>query len=257
MTAGGSEGDPPPPPGDWRFERPSALGDRPEALAAWPLAWVGPPDVLGDMSAWRVAGATVRGIAWMLDNLLLMPIALGLQALVGWLILGRFDPLLGPGSVAAGDPAHPAWLVAGVVTATICVVIDLAYFVGCWTSRGGWTPGMRLLGLRVARVTDGGRLGGREGVLRWLVLGSWTGVLMSLPTLSDPAWYAWLAWVVVLLASTGASRTRRGIHDRVAGSVVVGPAAGSGRRPAIGCLVLVLVAVAFTVAVFASTPIEP
>jgi uncharacterized RDD family membrane protein YckC len=100
----------------------------------------------------------------------------------------------------------------------LTIVYGLLYFVGLWSWRGQ-TPGMMLIGARVVR-RDGSPVGLGWSLLRYLlyfmpffgpvvVLGSrvsgWFTILLPLVTL-------------VVMALT---REKRGIHDFVAGTVVI------------------------------------
>lgn len=144
-----------------------------------------------------------------------------------------------------------------VVFVGLWVALAVTYSAVCWALFRG-LPGQRLLSLQVADAATGKNLPvwraavralgvngvqtGTLGVLIVVVLefmakvnpadypgsgannsayladqaawGAWSG-LVSL------CWIAWWAWPLVLLITTGASKDRRGLHDRVAGSVVV------------------------------------
>ncbi len=134
---------------------------------------------------------------------------------------------------------------------------SIAYSAVCWAFFRG-LPGQRLLSLQVADAATGKNLPiWRAAVRAFLANGVQTaifGVLILVmlefmarvspadyPTagasstayLADQAawgpwsglislcWIGWWAWPLILLITTGASRERRGLHDRVAGSVVV------------------------------------
>jgi uncharacterized RDD family membrane protein YckC len=103
------------------------------------------------------------------------------------------------------------------------LIVSAVYFIGCWT-RGGRTIGMRLLGLRVSRNDDHGRLTLREASIRWFVLQGavlmaiWivdrSGELDLLTTLAQTAWIALLWWTIRTDPSS------RGLHDRLSGTRV-------------------------------------
>ncbi len=98
------------------------------------------------------------------------------------------------------------------------------YFVGCWCGARR-TIGMRLLGLRVERDDDGGALSVSQAAVRWLVL---EGILSIVSVVMGPVdalyWVSfavtWL-WIIGLLVSTGRDPQRRGIHDKLSGSIVI------------------------------------
>ena len=81
--------------------------------------------------------------------------------------------------------------------------ILLVYPVVCWTECG-CTAGRWLLGIRVLRARDGQRLDTSQAALRW-------GALVLTVLLSDG----------LLLMFVALGRHKRGVHDRLAGSVVV------------------------------------
>jgi uncharacterized RDD family membrane protein YckC len=158
------------------------------------------------------------------------------------------------------EPTVPLVVVnTGLLVAFVCLWVALAvtYSAVCWAFFRG-LPGQRLLSLQVADAATGRNLPvWRAAVRALLVNGAQTGTLGVLIVvvlefmarispadyseagtngsayLADQAawgvwsglvsscWIASWAWPLVLLITTGASRDRRGLHDRVAGSVVV------------------------------------
>jgi uncharacterized RDD family membrane protein YckC len=81
-------------------------------------------------------------------------------------------------------------------------LFSIAYFVGFWTWRGQ-TPGMMLLGLRVARESDGTSPGLARSILRYV------GYLISGAVLF--LGFIWIAF----------DSRKQGWHDKIAGTVVV------------------------------------
>jgi uncharacterized RDD family membrane protein YckC len=81
-------------------------------------------------------------------------------------------------------------------------LLSIAYFVGFWTWRGQ-TPGMMLLGLRVARESDGTPPGLARSILRYV------GYLVSGFVLLIG--FIWIAF----------DSRKQGWHDKIAGTVVV------------------------------------
>ena len=170
---------------------------------------------------------------------------------VAYLVLGiLFDSIFGPLVAATADGqalvvvAVNPLRVALELTATL--VVDALYFAGCW-SRWGATPGQRVLRIRVLLERATGSAGaGPAGAgpaaadsahdtpvalpleaagRRWAVLavlpiatGSLAGsgaIDVSVLTVVNGAWF------LLLLVSTAADPLRRGLHDRVAGTIVV------------------------------------
>lgn len=178
-----------------------------------------------------------RSAAYLVDSLVIG---------VAYLVLGiLFDSIFGPLVAATADGqalvvvAVNPLRVALELTATL--VVDALYFAGCW-SRWGATPGQRVLRIRVLLERATGSAGaGPAGAgpahetsvalpleaagRRWAVLavlpiatGSLAGsgaIDVSVLTVVNGAWF------LLLLASTAADPLRRGLHDRVAGTIVV------------------------------------
>ena len=84
----------------------------------------------------------------------------------------------------------------------IVLVVTIGYFPWFW-SRGGATPGMRLMNLRVVRDSDGGPLSVGQALLR--LVGYWV---------SSFVFYLGFIWIFL-------DKRRRGWHDLIAGTVVV------------------------------------
>ena len=183
-----------------------------------------------------------RSAAYLVDSLVI-----GLA----YLVLGIFfDSIFGP--LVAATPDGQALVVVAVnplrvaLELTATLVVDALYFAGCW-SRWGATPGQRVLRIRVlleraagpAATGPAGAGSAAAGSAhdtpvalpleaagrRWAVLavlpiatGSLAGsgaIDVSVLTVVNGAWF------LLLLASTAADPLRRGLHDRVAGTIVV------------------------------------
>jgi uncharacterized RDD family membrane protein YckC len=183
-----------------------------------------------------------RSAAYLVDSLVI-----GLA----YLVLGiLFDSIFGP--LVAATPDGQALVVVAVnplrvaLELTATLVVDALYFAGCW-SRWGATPGQRVLRIRVlleratgpAATGPAGAGSAAAGSAhdtpvalpleaagrRWAVLavlpiatGSLAGsgaIDVSVLTVVNGAWF------LLLLASTAADPLRRGLHDRVAGTIVV------------------------------------
>jgi uncharacterized RDD family membrane protein YckC len=133
------------------------------------------------------AGLASRGIAFALDLVLAY-----LVFLVGATVVGLVVSLVGD--------LKPAWLF-GILAGAGWFLLVAAYFVFFWTL-GGQTPGMRLFHLRVIHAH-----GGPPGVLRALLrFGAL--VVSIIPMFAG-------------LIPIAFDRHRRGVHDFVAGTVVV------------------------------------
>jgi uncharacterized RDD family membrane protein YckC len=81
-------------------------------------------------------------------------------------------------------------------------LVSIAYFVGFWAWRGQ-TPGMMLLGLRIARDADGTPPGLGRSILRYI------GWVIS-------AFVLFIGFIWIAFDSK-----KQGWHDKIAGTVVV------------------------------------
>jgi uncharacterized RDD family membrane protein YckC len=133
------------------------------------------------------AGFVSRGVALGVDAL-----AINLIAVVTGALINLIDSLLGGG----GHLGTAAALLAGVAW----FLWSGTYFVSFWTLTGQ-TPGARLLGFRVVRST-GGSVGIPAAIRRFL------GMLLALIPFGA-------GFLPVLVDDR-----RRGLHDRIAGTVV-------------------------------------
>jgi uncharacterized RDD family membrane protein YckC len=178
-------------------------------------------------TAGPVAGLGRRSAAYVLDSLVVGTVYVALAVL--------FDTLFGPlvqtspdGStvvVIAVDPVRVALELAATL------VIDGLYFAGSW-SRWGASPAQRALGLRIRmaggapRTADSGDALPIEAAwLRWAVLAVGPIAVGSLADSGalDPSVLLVVngAWYMFLLVSAARDPLRRGLHDRVAGTLVV------------------------------------
>jgi len=196
---------------------PGSSGDQPVVAWAPPAATAARPAVGEGLV---IAGVFSRLVAFAIDAFILGCISIAIGVLVGAYREGSTQALaLGVGLVG--------------------VAIDGLYFVALWTS--GWhaTLGMRLIGIRVLRMTDGGVLPLDAAVVRWLALTGIVQLLAIVPVAGGLLGLVALIWVIVLLATTATDRLHQGFHDRWAGSVVVQPAPGGSGAAVVGCLVMI------------------
>lgn len=134
-------------------------------------------------------GLVTRGIAFAVDAAVINLVALIVSVSVGL-------------ALSVLDPSNDVETVALAVGAAAYALWSIGYFVTFWSTTGQ-TPGNRLLQIRVCRADDGGTLRPRKSLLR---LGAM--ILCTLPLFAG--------FLTVLV-----DNRRRGLHDVVAGSVVV------------------------------------
>jgi uncharacterized RDD family membrane protein YckC len=149
-------------------------------------------------------GLVTRALGFAVDAALIDLVALIVSVSVG-LALSVLNP---------SDNLEKVFLAVGAVA---YVLWSIAYFVTFWSTTGQ-TPGNRLLQIRVCRADDGGAVRPRKALLR---LGAM--VLCAIPLFAG--------FLPILVDSR-----RRGLHDMIAGSVVVSapvePATQGAARPA-------------------------
>jgi uncharacterized RDD family membrane protein YckC len=138
-------------------------------------------------------GLVTRAIAFSIDAALINLIAIVVGVGIG----------LALSVLSIGDSAEKVLLACGGVA---FVVWTVGYFVVFWSTTGQ-TPGNRLMQIRVCCADDGAVLKPRRALLRFGAL-----VLAALPLLAG--------FLPVLVDDR-----RRGLHDMLAGTVVVGATA--------------------------------
>jgi uncharacterized RDD family membrane protein YckC len=174
----------------------------------------------GAGSGWAIPGpliqcyadATGRLIAYMIDAVIVSVIVLA-----GATVL---SVLLGPAVSFSGATITVDRELA-VLNATMATAINLLYFVMLWT-RLSATLAQRLLKLQVVS-TSGEGLALGQAVIRWILLSApavAAGVAAALGQVVSWIDILALAWYTALLITTALSPTKRGLHDRVAGTIV-------------------------------------
>lgn len=220
----------------------------------------------------RVAGMRSRIGAWLIDSLILVAFQMGFLTFA--LVVGaiRVNPeaerqLQASPLVLPSVPPYDVNLPLLAVLSVVFVALNVAYAAVCWARWRGM-PGQRLMSLQVGSAETGrnlsyGRALARSVVAVGIPIASLAGVLYGgfafvssvpwsevtnpLPGGKADAWLAaWsgpldvatlmaVTWPVVLLIWTAANPVKQGLHDRLAGSLVVGkgapPWADAMRRP--------------------------
>lgn len=198
-----------------------------------PVAWEAPPNADGiavpGAPGLIYAGTVPRLLAYLVDGLVVLVIAVVLSIVVGLVVTVVAVSL----DLRGGSNA-----IATAVGGTGFIVLDLVYFVLLWTGRRRATFGMRLLRLQIGNASDGRTLTGEQAVKRWIGYGQWLAVLAIAPALASAANLVGLLWLVVLLISVAVDATHQGLHDKFAGSAIV-QTRGSSNTLVVGCLILV------------------
>jgi uncharacterized RDD family membrane protein YckC len=182
-----------------------------------------------------VAPLSRRVVAFLLDGIVLVPV---------WVVYGValdafFGPLIAPDAGGTGIVVVAIDAPRVALELALTLLTDAAYYAGCWV-RWGMTPGQRACGVAVRAAPTAGptppdgqpapepdpdRVPVQVATNRWAVLqllpicaGS-LGSAGALPLGVVAAITA--GWSAALLLSAAADPLRRGLHDRVAGTVVV------------------------------------
>ena len=197
--------------------------------------WRGALAPRGDSPARGVnlAELPIRGISFLVDVLLIQ--------LVGQVVLQIFSfltaqTILNTAAGGVADQALGAWVAFGVPFIGLAAVEAIA-FVFMWRVYRA-SPGQMTLGLFTLDARQGVGLSKRRGLVRWLLLYlpalvmssadalSYVGHYAIAPTVEQPV-IAGLAvllpflWFTILTISILMDSQGRGLHDRVARSIVV------------------------------------
>ena len=167
-------------------------------MAAQPPAtpgWEAPADAnLGPAPGVRFASPGGRLVAYIIDAVIQVVVAIVIFTIVG---------LLGAGAAGTESGAlQGTAIIVGVLGVVGYFLFTLVYFPYFW-SRGGQTPGMRMLHVKVVRDVDGGPVSVGSAVVR--LIGYWICNLL---------FYIGFIWILV-------DKRRRGWHDLLAGTCVV------------------------------------
>jgi uncharacterized RDD family membrane protein YckC len=202
----------------------SGIGPPPTAIVGW-LA----PDAASPatpVAGFVTAGIGSRLVAWVLDGIIVT--ILGIVIAIGLFLV--------TGLTIEADPVVVSLLIGVVV-----VTLEFIYLVGFWTGPRRATPAMRLLSLEVVDAASGSALALRAAAIRWLALGYPLGVITAIPGIGELATWLLAGWSLALLMSTAMNARSQGIHDRLAGSVVLRRAGATDGAAAIGCVLAALV----------------
>ena len=147
----------------------------------------------------RYASAGGRLIAYIVDGIILgfvvsLFYVLGFVVVAGGSTVDTATNTVTPGPGAA----------LGVLNFLVGVVVGILW-KPFWWSRGGQTPGYKLLGMRVVRARDGGPIGFGTGILRII------GYVINDIVFGIPLGFLWVLF----------DNQRQGWHDKIAGTVVI------------------------------------
>lgn len=183
---------PPPSPAVPPAGPPAAAPPAQGTWGAGAASWQAPVEEAGPAPGVLFASAGSRLLAYIADGILLAVVYTGLWLLGGLLFMGASSASNGSGLLVGG----------GLVFFLALVLLGLLYFPWFW-ARGGQTPGMRALRIRVVRDRDGGPVTWGSAFLR--LIGYWINGMVL---------YIGFIWIFV-------DKRKRGWHDLIAGTVVI------------------------------------
>jgi uncharacterized RDD family membrane protein YckC len=213
------------------------------------VAWESPaePGAAPASEGFVIAGPGARIVAYLIDSVLasiLPTIATAFFVDYGPLFRDAFrDAAAGVQTSSMTIPVNASY----VLITLISLAISYLYFVGFWTSGGKATPGMRGLKMQVVDVATGQGLSIVQATKRWAVMGFPLALLTLITALQSAASLIQFGVYVFLFFSVITNDRRQGIHDKVANALVIRRATSGDGATVVGCLVLGLLAIAFSV----------
>jgi uncharacterized RDD family membrane protein YckC len=168
--------------------------------------------------AFVIAGVGRRVGAFILDCL-----AMGVIALVIGAVLKV--PGIEQITVAKDGSSSTTYMITNSGwSAALVALVSAVYCIGSWVALGA-LPAQKMLGLHVFGAAAPQPLALQNAALRWVVLFGISSLLGAVavvsPSLTNLVGFGQLGWVIVLLVTTIQSPTKQGLHDQVAGSLVV------------------------------------
>ena len=155
------------------------------------VPWQAPPEEPGPAPGIAFASPASRLIAYIVD-VVLLGIVITVVSLVFVAVIAG----------AAASSADGAAVSTGILLVLAVLGLSLAYFPWFW-ARGGATPGMRMMRIKVVRDRDGGPVTTGQAIVR--LVGYW---------IDSAVFYIGFIWILV-------DKRRRGWHDLIAGTVVI------------------------------------
>ena len=156
------------------------------------------PQPVGPAPGVRYAAWFSRFIAYIVDGIV-MGFVVGIFYVIGIVIVAGGATVDANSNVTLGAGAG-----LGTLIVLLGVVVAFLWKPFFW-SRGGQTPGYKLLGMRVVRARDGGPVSFGTGILRMI------GYIINDIIFGIPIGFIW----------AGFDAQKQGWHDKLAGTVVI------------------------------------
>ncbi|MBI3620051.1 RDD family protein [Candidatus Roizmanbacteria bacterium] len=146
----------------------------------------------------KYAGFGIRFLAYWVDFLILFPLGLIIQQIIGNNPFAIFKLALSDLQKLQASAYNPL----GIIISLACA---LAFFLIFWVNYDGATPGKKLLGIKIVKA-DGEKLTYPVAIIRYI------GYLVSAVTIFFfEIGYLWIIW----------DKKKQAFHDKIAGTVVV------------------------------------
>ena len=126
--------------------------------------------------------------------------------IIDFIVLGVFNIIV---SQATG--------LSGTLGQYLVPIFGVVYFIGFWTWRGQ-TPGKMIIGAKVLRI-DGSPVGLGRAAMRYIGYFIYISVIQL--SISYVHWALVIIICVGIFLATALNRDKRGLHDRIAGTVVI------------------------------------
>src|SRR3990167_9319672 len=147
----------------------------------------------------KYAGFGIRFLAYWVDFLILFPLGLMIQQMVGNSPFAMFQ------AQSLSDIQKIQGSSNSILGMAIALPLAIAYFLIFWVNYDGATPGKKLLGIKIVK-DNGEKLTYPAAFIRWI------GYMISAATMFFfGIGYLWIIW----------DKKKQALHDKIAGTVVV------------------------------------
>jgi uncharacterized RDD family membrane protein YckC len=161
-----------------------------------------------------IASVGRRFAAWVIDLALLLVAVSAVAAL-----LGGWHSSTVSGSSNGSTWTSTTYYIDSLWSESLLAILSACYVIPSWSIWGA-TLGQRVLSLRALDEKEPRQLNWWRAAVRWLILFGWAFVGIA-SYFNGVFSVVAVAWLVILLASTMRDSRKQGLHDQIAGSLVV------------------------------------
>ncbi len=221
---------PPPPTGPILSSAPNA------PLVGWQQA---PVAEAAPIEGHVIAGPWARLVGWWVDQALVTYApSLLFVFVIDWRAL--FEAIIERSQNPTTAQAFDMPFTTGYGIATVILVgVSYLYYVGFWTGPGRATPGMRVMKMQVTDEHLGATMTIGQATRRWFAMGAWLALVAFLGATGSIAGVVQPLLYIALFLSVIVNARRQGLHDRIAGSIVIRQRASGDGAVAMGCVLIV------------------